>query len=158
MKNILNLLMMMMMMMVVVVKYDDVYKKHHLYSDMYNKFCKVSKDTWYWFYVCVGEWLVDLLTYLTMLYNSLVILIWKLLLKNICKYLKRYRFLQMLHVFRAWCLVAYNVRQKLLTHYTPVLLFYTPWKYLGFLMFSGVIESNIGCNGLRVPTIVYCFL
>ena len=35
------------MMMMMMMKYDDVYKKHYLYSDMYNKFCKVSKDTWY---------------------------------------------------------------------------------------------------------------
>ena len=29
-----------------------------------------------------------------------------------------------------------------LTHYSPVLLFYTPWKPLGFLMFSGGIEKQ----------------
>ena len=47
--------------------------------------------------------------------------------------------------------IVYNIAQPLgsgtlflLTHYSPVLLFYTPWKHqktLGFLMFSGGMEK-----------------
>ena len=40
-----------------------------------------------------------------------------------------------------------------LTHYRPVLLFYTPWKHQKtwrFSVFKGYRKAKLGCNGLKV--------
>ena len=45
-----------------------------------------------------------------------------------------------------------NFNQTYLTHYSPVLLFYTPWKHQKTFRFSdvfrGYIKATLGCNGL----------
>ena len=49
-----------------------------------------------------------------------------------------------------------------LTHYSPVLLFYIPWKHLKTFRFSDVFrgyrKATTGCNGLNKKKVgIFCY-
>ena len=64
-------------------------------------------------------------------------------------------------LLRAFCFFSINfsiVNFSCSIHYSPVLLFYTPWKHQKTLKFSdvlrGYIKATPGCNGLK-PIVVH---